>query len=85
MVLSRPTTIPVEFSTLEISSGTAIAYYGSIKRSKLPACATKPPFDRASGPLLTVASKAQGGVFLQGLTAQFRLPPPRLLCQDQPA
>lgn len=64
MALSCPTTIPVEFSTLEISSGMAIPYYQSIKRSKLPACTTKPPFDRASGQLLMVAIKALGGVSL---------------------
>lgn len=64
MALSCPTTIPVEFSTLEISSGMAIPYYQSIKRSKLPACTTKPPFDRASGLLLMVAIKALGGVSL---------------------
>jgi len=66
MALSCPTTIPVEFSTLQISSGTTIPYYRSIKRSKLPACKTKPPFDRASGLLLMVAIKTRGGVFLQG-------------------
>lgn len=70
MALSCPTTIPVEFSTLEISSGRAIPYYQSIKRSKLPARTTKPPFDRASELLLVVAIKAQGGVFLQGLTGR---------------
>lgn len=86
MALSCPTTIPVEFSTLEISSGTAIPYYLSIKRSKLPACTTKPPFDRASGLLLMVAIKALGGVFLQGLTGRLQtaptLPPG---CLDQRA
>lgn len=75
MALSCPTTIPVEFSTLEISSGTAIPYYQSIKRSKLPARTTKPPFDRASGLRLVVAIKALGGVFLQGLTGRLRAAP----------
>lgn len=70
MALSCPTTIPVEFSTLEISSGTAIPYYQSIKRSKLPTRTTKPLFDRASGLRLVVAIKAPGGVFLQGLTGR---------------
>lgn len=80
MALSCPTTIPVEFSTLEISSGTAIPYYQSIKRSKLPARTTKPLFDRASGLRLVVAIKKTGGVFLQGLTGRqtSRLPPPCL-------
>lgn len=64
MVLSCSTTIPAEFSTLEISSERTIPYYRSIKRSKLPACTTKLPFDRASGLLLMVAIKALGGVFL---------------------
>lgn len=86
MALSCPTTIPVEFSTLEISSGTAIPYYWSIKRSKLPACATKPPFDRASGLLLMVAIKALGGVFLRGLTSRLQTAPTLPAgCQDQPA
>lgn len=62
-----------EFSTLEISFGTGIPYYGTIKRTKLPASTTKPPFDRASGLFLMVAIKALGGVFLQGL-ADLRLP-----------
>ena len=83
MALSCPTTIPVEFSTLEISSGTAFPYYRSIKRSKLPACTTKPPFDRASGLLRMVAIKALGGVPLPGLTGRLRaaptLPPPGCL------
>lgn len=86
MALSCPTTIPVEFSTLEISSGTAIPYYRSIKKSKLPACITKPPFDRASGLPLMVAIKALGGVFLQGLTSRLQTAPTLLAgCQDQPA
>lgn len=32
-----PATMVLEFPTLEISSGSAIPYYQSIKRSKLPA------------------------------------------------
>lgn len=75
MALSCPTTVPVEFSALEISSGTAIPYYWSIKRSKLPACTTKPPFDGASGQLLMVAIKALGGVILQGLTGRLQTAP----------
>lgn len=70
MALSPPPTIPVEFSTLQISSGGAIPYYQSIKRSKLPAHTTKPALDRASERLLVVAIKALGGVFLQGLTGR---------------
>lgn len=85
MGLSCPTTIPVEFSTLQISYGTAIPYYRSIKRTKLPACTTKPPFDRASGLLLMVAIKALGGVFLQGLTGRLQTAPALPGCQDQPA
>lgn len=85
MALSCPTTIPVEFSTLEISSGRAIPYYQSIKRSKLPACTTKPPFDRDSGLLLMVAIKALGGVFLQGLTGRLQTAPTLPTgCRDQP-
>lgn len=87
MALSCPTTIPVEFSTLEISSGTAIPYYQSIKRSKLPARTTKPPFDGASGLPLTVAIKALGGVFPSGPDRQAPDPPTPTLptgCQDQP-
>lgn len=84
MALSCPTTIAVEFSTLEISSGTAFPYYRSIKRSKLPACATKPPFDRASGLPLMVAIKALRGVFLQGLTGRLQTCPPPFF-PDQPA
>lgn len=68
MALSWPTTIPVEFSTLEISSGTTILYCPSIKRSKLPSCKTKPPSDRASGLLLMATIKAGHRVFLQGLS-----------------
>lgn len=74
MALSCPTTIPVEFSTLEISSGTTIQYCPSIKRSKLPGCKTKPPSDRASGLLLTATIKA-GHSFSPG---SFSLPPPSL-------
>lgn len=66
MALSRLTIIPAECSTLEISSERTVPYYPSIKRSKLPACTTKPPSDRASGQLLMVAIKALGGVFLRG-------------------
>lgn len=85
MALSFPSTIPVEFSTLEISSGTAIPYYQSIKRSKLPACTAKPPFDRDSGLLLMVAIKALGGVFLRGLTGRLQTAPTLPAgCQDQP-
>lgn len=85
MALSCPPTIPVEFLTLQISSGRAVPYYQSIKRSKLPARTTKPAFDRASEQLLVVAIKALGGVFLQGLTARLR-PAPTLTagCQLRP-
>lgn len=85
MALSCPTTISVEFSTLEISSGTAIPYYQSIKRSKLPASTAKPPFDSASGQLLMVAIKAPGGVLLQGLTGRLQTSPTLPGCQGQPA
>lgn len=84
MALSCPTTIPVEFSTLEISSGTAIPYYQSIKRSKLPACRAQPPFDGASGLLLVVTIKALGGVPLLGPDSQ-TAPTLSAWCQDQSA
>lgn len=86
MALSCPPTIPVEFSTLQISSGRAVPYYQSIKRSKLPARTTKPAFDRSSEQLLVVAIKALGGVFLQGLTGRL-WPAPTLNagCQHRPA
>lgn len=65
-----PATTALEFPTLEISSGSAIPYYQSIKRSKLPAATSEPHLDRASELLLVVAIKALGGVFLQGLTGR---------------
>lgn len=81
-----PATIVLEFPTLEISSGSVIPYYQSIKRSKLPAGTAEPQLDRASELLLVVAIKALGGVFLQGLTGRL-WPAPTLNagCRDCPA
>lgn len=88
MALSCPTTIPVEFSTLVISSGTGIPYYQSINRSKLPACTTKPPNRHLTGPLgcFSWSLLKLWVVFSsRAWQADFTTPTLPAGCQDQPA